>query len=113
MGDANSKESDYKIEPFYANAKQQIGAIEYQEGELGEYENHSCRDIDLPRAVSKQLGSITSTADHFDISATVARNWLIRYESYDLYREGLPGLSERLETLSPTNLGLSSLGERR
>ena len=111
--DTNSNDSDYRIEQLRENIEQQNGTIECREGETGEHENHAYWDPGCPQAVSDQVRSIVSIADYFDISATAARNWVIRYESYNPDSEGLPGIRERLETLSPEDLGLSPLSERR
>lgn len=74
-------------------------------------ERHPYRDPEKLRAVYEQAGTIAGTAAHFDVSHTTTRLWLIQYEMYDPERQGLSSIANRLEKLSPEDLGLSPLGE--
>ena len=74
-------------------------------------ERHPYRDPEKLRAIYEQAGTIAGTAAHFDVSHTTTRLWLIQYEMYDPERQGLSSIANRLEKLSPEDLGLSPLGD--
>lgn len=76
-------------------------------------EQHPYRDPDRLQTAYKQAGTIAGTATHFNVSPTTIRLWLICYEMYDPERQGLSQVANQLEELSPEDLGLSPLGERR
>ena len=76
-----------------------------------ELERHPYRDPEKLRTVYEQAGTITGTAAHFDVSETTARLWLIHHGIYDPERQGLSSVANRLEELSPEDLGLAPLGE--
>ena len=78
-----------------------------------ELERHPYRDPDRLQTAYEQAGTIAGTAAHFDVSETAARIWLIHYGIYDPDTQGLSQVADRLEELSPEDLGLPPLGERR
>lgn len=78
-----------------------------------ELERHPYRDPDRLQTAYEQAGTIAGTAAHFDVSETTARIWLIIHEMYDPEKQGLSQVANRLEKLSPEDLGLPPLGERR
>jgi hypothetical protein len=78
-----------------------------------ELEQHPYRDPDRLRTAYEQAGTIVGTAAHFDVSETAVRMWLIHYGIYDPETQGLTQVANRLEELSPEDLGLPPLGERR
>ncbi len=78
-----------------------------------ELKQHPYRDLDRLRTTYEQAGTIAGTAAHLDVSETAVRMWLIHYEIYDPGTEGLSNAADRLEELSPEDLGLPPLGERR
>ncbi|SIR97176.1 hypothetical protein SAMN05421858_4862 [Haladaptatus litoreus] len=78
-----------------------------------ELKQHPYRDPEQLQTVFEQAGTIADTAAHFDISQTTARLWLIQYELYDPERQGMSSVANRLEELSPEDLGLPPLGEHQ
>ncbi len=76
-------------------------------------EHHPYRDPEQLRTVYDRVGTIVGTAAHFDVSETTARNWLIHHEIYDPRVQGVSSVAAQLEELSPEDLGLPPLGERR
>ena len=78
-----------------------------------ELKQHPYRDPERLRTAYEQAGTIAGTAAYFDVSETAVRMWLIHYGIYDPNTQGLSAFADRLEELSPEDLGLPPLGERR
>ena len=70
------------------------------------------RDPSVLEDVFQREGTITGTADYFDIAPATCRKWLLRYEIYEPDSQGLETPAQQLSRLGPEDIGLKAIGER-
>lgn len=71
---------------------------------LAEYDDY--RNPEHLEAVFDEKGTIVHTGNHFDVSETTARRWLIEFGIYDPDTDGVKQPALLLEKLSPEDVDL-------